>query len=411
MAYVADGRIKKEVPPLPYQKYNVPVCDFIDDSEENIVVFPELFLFTLASIVKAQRLLWWMSVDNALGDESDFAYAFSEKNIIHLSQSQYSTEYLISNGVDARRIHWLCDYINSDFLHLKKIADEDRKNVVVYNPKKGFETTSKLIEKAGNRINWLPLEGYTATGVRNILQSSKVYIDFGNHPGRDRIPREAAYCGCCILTNRKGSADNSIDIPIEEKFKISQGTPINEIIEIILSFINNYSNEKLRFNKYNERTEEEFRMFEVDALSIFEKLLGPIIDEKEENALKELISTCVTNGKYKEAITSIVKYRQQGYKEDVEMAIFEVIARTEILELNEAEYVARKTLNVFENNYELILLLARIHLLMNTIESLKECLYECTKAIKLSKGTEDEPLVVQMAECFINDVKNIIEKK
>ena len=30
------------------------------------------------------------------------------------------------------------------------------------------------------------------TTLRDLFGSSKLYIDFGEHPGRDRIPREAA---------------------------------------------------------------------------------------------------------------------------------------------------------------------------------------------------------------------------
>lgn len=29
------------------------------------------------------------------------------------------------------------------------------------------------------------------------MRKAKVYIDFGFHPGKDRIPREAVMCGAC----------------------------------------------------------------------------------------------------------------------------------------------------------------------------------------------------------------------
>jgi hypothetical protein len=70
-----------------------------------------------------------------------------------------------------------------------------------------------------------------------LLKSSKVYIDFGNHPGRDRIPREAAILGNCVITNLKGSAGFYNDITINKEYKI---TNIEEIGNIIRNCFNNY---------------------------------------------------------------------------------------------------------------------------------------------------------------------------
>ena len=46
----------------------------------------------------------------------------------------------------------------------------------------------------------------TPEQVVDLMSESKVYIDFGNHPGKDRIPREAVINGCCVITGVRGSA-------------------------------------------------------------------------------------------------------------------------------------------------------------------------------------------------------------
>lgn len=46
----------------------------------------------------------------------------------------------------------------------------------------------------------------SAEEVQAMLKKSKVYIDFGGHPGMEHIPREAALAGRIIVTNRAGSA-------------------------------------------------------------------------------------------------------------------------------------------------------------------------------------------------------------
>jgi hypothetical protein len=77
------------------------------------------------------------------------------------------------------------------------------------------------------------------------LARSKVYIDFGHHPGRDRIPRESAILGNCVITNYLGSAGFYNDIPIESKYKISDFSKIGDLINKCFGdfgyMINDYS--------------------------------------------------------------------------------------------------------------------------------------------------------------------------
>jgi len=50
--------------------------------------------------------------------------------------------------------------------------------------------------------------------------TAKAYIDFGHHPGKDRLPREAALHGTCVITGLYGSAGNTVDIPILDRYKL-----------------------------------------------------------------------------------------------------------------------------------------------------------------------------------------------
>ena len=66
-------------------------------------------------------------------------------------------------------------------------------------------------------------------------------MDFGYHPGKDRMPREAALFGNCIITNQKGSAKNNLDIPIKSKYKFSEvKTNIPKINKQIERIFNDY---------------------------------------------------------------------------------------------------------------------------------------------------------------------------
>ena len=103
--------------------------------------------------------------------------------------------------------------------------EKQRQNIVTFNPAKGFDFTKQLIGAAPDII-WGPISHMTPEDVHTLLSSAKCYIDFGNHPGQDRIPREAAAAGCCVITGKRGAAANDIDVPIPSAYKFDD-TPEN----------------------------------------------------------------------------------------------------------------------------------------------------------------------------------------
>ena len=110
----------------------------------------------------------------------------------------------------------------------------------------------------------------TPEEVQQLLARAKVYIDFGNHPGRDRIPREAAVSGCCVVTGRRGAAGNPNDIAIDESFKFNDTDdnliPIVERIkDIFANFRKNYESQR----KYREQIMTERAEFDRDVKAAF----------------------------------------------------------------------------------------------------------------------------------------------
>ena len=99
--------------------------------------------------------------------------------------------------------------------------------------------------------------------VKELLKRSKVYIDFGNHPGKDRLPREAALMNCCIVCAKRGSAKNEVDMPIDEIYKIN----INEndwwinAKKIIDDCMCNYETHINHFDRYRLMVKNEKNMF------------------------------------------------------------------------------------------------------------------------------------------------------
>lgn len=186
---------------------------------------------------------------------------------VHLFQSEYAHQFLVKRGI-SNSIR-LSDYINQDFLNCDGINESGRNNVILYNPRKGIKFTKKLIKYAPE-LNWQPIEGLTTEQVKQLLCESKIYIDFGNHPGKDRFPREAAISGCCVITDKRGSAQYYKDIPILERYKFEDKEKnIPKIISAIKYCLDNYEKCQKDFEDYRKSIRKERTIFNNDVRSIF----------------------------------------------------------------------------------------------------------------------------------------------
>jgi len=222
-----------------YMYYDNKFVSSIEDTRDNIIIVPETNTGLIYQYNKIQKIIWWLSVDNYfyfLSSNSKIKrsikyllynlklypkekiYRFNKKDkIMHFVQSEYAKQMLENKGI--KNYFFLGDYLNMLFIEQQiNYSNMQKENIVIYNPKKGIEFTKLIMAEAKN-IKFIPIENMTRDEVSNLLLKAKVYIDFGNHPGKDRIPREAAISGCCVITGRDGSAKFYEDIPIENEFK------------------------------------------------------------------------------------------------------------------------------------------------------------------------------------------------
>ena len=86
------------------------------------------------------------------------------------------------------------------------------------------------------------------------------------------MPREAALFDNCTITNKKGSAKNKIDIPINEKYKFDEKKiNLEKISKTISNILNNYKNELKYFKQYKKTILNEKKNFHKDLRKIFVK--------------------------------------------------------------------------------------------------------------------------------------------
>lgn len=271
-----------------YAKYNLESTAVIEDSPENILVLPEIYFEFVLQYKNIRLACWWMSVDfrytrttfrerfhfkrkvkdkiNLLKGYAKGCYReFKNDNnllrreserIIHLYQSHYAQYHLYSNGFS--RLLPLSDYINLD---LVGNISTPKKDVVLYNPSKGYEFTQKIIANMPD-VEFVPLKGLDREQLRELLETSKLYIDFGHFPGKDRLPREAVSNGCCIITGKLGASYFYEDMPIEDRYKFDVCEEnIPAIAAEIRHILVDYTSCKPDFDYYRSRVARERETF------------------------------------------------------------------------------------------------------------------------------------------------------
>jgi len=300
-----------------YQMYENPYVIKIpkeEDNDENILIVPEIQsgLKLLLNFKKIRKGIWFLSVDNYyLSKLTKFDY-FIPRAINKLSKIlvkkpllnfditsheclyklirkyDYKTDSLLKlanfymtnsyRGLDwfkdLRPLYYLPDYyVNIRFIEEScKLDFKNKKNIVTYNPKKGYLFTRKIIKFAKD-ITFVPIENMTREEVINLLKKSKVYIDFGNFPGPERIPKEAALLGCCIITGKRGSAAFFEDVPIPEEYKfedIEENIP--KIVKKIKDCFENFEERYKDFEYYRNVIKNGPQKFIEDLKKIFVKV-------------------------------------------------------------------------------------------------------------------------------------------
>lgn len=277
-----------------YVKYNTDYTSVIEDVAANILIVPEVLIAEvnkLNALSNIRKCIWWLSVDNFFSplnggyltrlfrklnfnagvqmlEARFFKSMLTEKGYrYHLVQSEYALKFLGNKGIPS---FYLSDYLNDTFIDSSKYTDLSAKeNIVLYNPKKGIKFTQQLVERFPD-FRWIPLINFSPEEVAALLKKAKVYIDFGNHPGKDRFPREAAVLFCCIITGCKGSAKFYEDVRIPEKYKIAdQSKNIEKIGELIKSCLNDHQAHLTNFKLYRDTIIDEEQNFLLDLQKIF----------------------------------------------------------------------------------------------------------------------------------------------
>jgi hypothetical protein len=264
--------------PAPYKKYDARPARRDEIGAGAIVVLPETYGRLLCDFPRNRVYYWWMSVNNfyrAAGTDAAIELAQIRRHAVaNLYQSDYARLFCASAGL--KSACRLSDRLSPVYLNaITKPPTRPRRDVVAFNPAKGMARTALIIQALEKGLRPAPkfvaLQNLPPEQIRFVLSTAKLYIDFGEHPGKDRLPREAAAMGACVLTNRRGSAANPVDVPIPPEFKVDDRKRGWErrAAAAIHSVLDDFDNLVPRFDSYRAMIAAEPAQFVADARALF----------------------------------------------------------------------------------------------------------------------------------------------
>lgn len=261
-----------------YSHYNLKRCFFVEDEPENVLILPECYHPNILHQTKNIKLVyWWLSTDNP-----NFQWDLKDPifgKILNACQSDRAMEKLLKY-LPKDKVLPLHDHVKDYFI----LSEEEivstlpiREKIVLYNPaKQPHSFTQELMNIVSNidsSIQFKALSEMNCEQVKNLASKSRLYIDFGFHPGRENMPREMVGMGCSIIVGNEGTSSNNNDIPLFER-KFKNPYDLNEIAKRIVYEVNNHSllifDEELK--NYREIVRKDKTRFQQELKSLIDIL-------------------------------------------------------------------------------------------------------------------------------------------
>ena len=258
-----------------YKQYEVEVVTFdeIEDEDGNYVIAPENAPWCLNSFKKAQKCIWWLSLHanevtkGSFCDrvglmkhrllQKDMSYYrhvdFNPVKCWHLCGSKHTYLY-VREQYKKSKVDYLVEPISLDFLK-KGNADLllERNGMVLYNPAKPSNIMKELLERG--KFKYVPLKGFTPDGLAEMYKKAKLYVDFGEFGGPERMPKEAVYFGCNILVANHNAAANDFDVAIPQKYKVDDNETAEQIEKRIDDMLVDYEVQNVDFLPFKQKVE------------------------------------------------------------------------------------------------------------------------------------------------------------
>ena len=274
-----------------FEKYNPKIITYkeVEDKIGNTIIVPETATNVLRKYKNMQKCIWWLSYGfydgfwngsvRAQKRFKNFAKCilniFKRRNkyqIIPASPIKISDEIYNFCGskyaydklkeCNYKNIEMLVEPLSLDFIkegQASNLTSEGRSNVVLYNPAKPSEIMKRLLKR--HDLQFKPIQGMSLSEIIDLFRATKLYIDFGEFGGPERLPKESVFNGTCLLVGKRNAAVNDFDVAIPEKYKVEDYNNEELVVSNIKDILNHYDDYIMDFEFFRtkiSRLETEF---------------------------------------------------------------------------------------------------------------------------------------------------------
>lgn len=206
-----------------YDAYNYrPFTHYL--TTDNITfILPEVYLSIIHLFLGNPIIVWWLSVDNAFPSLAGMNMnLLHHKSIRHVAQSFYAEKFLASLKIASE---YLTDYTVTRHNETSLIPSEKRPLKIAINAGNkvisDLQHLSTLITQHNRDIEIVLIANMSREDVYTAFKTSRVFIDLGKFPGKDRMVREATLLGCNSIIGKSGAGANNIDFQIDDLYRIN----------------------------------------------------------------------------------------------------------------------------------------------------------------------------------------------
>ena len=237
-------------------KYRVPIARFISVDQQYIVIIPEVLIDWLDVFQRSIQVLWWLSVDHAFQKIPHTLLNHLRTKIqLHAYQSNYANRFL--KLMQFTPTISLSDYTHNEDQHTIGPIDESEKGISISGLQKVVFNVDIIASRLKRRFDCeiKVIRGMTQSATFECLRRSRLYIDLGSFPGKDRLPREAVIRGNHVLLLDVGAvASDDFRLPNTHRVPISSIDSIDSFVEFAFNY---YRVNEFHFHKFRSEVQQE----------------------------------------------------------------------------------------------------------------------------------------------------------
>lgn len=188
--------------------------------------------------------------------------------VLHVFQSNYAKEYVgYELKLEGLMVSDYTRQLTELTIQQSEMVEFDKQFgdfLVAYNPSKGLANVLNIERFLGPNVKLIPLQGFSYSQILYLFDKVDLYLDLGNLPGKDRLPREAILAGCPIMITNLGAGHNSKDFPVPNKYKLKMDiTSPMDAAHSVLEILKLGKSENLKMQKlFRESVSKEKTIFD-----------------------------------------------------------------------------------------------------------------------------------------------------